>query len=372
MIAVVHDSPALGRRRRAVADPSQGPPVAAAAAAAAAAPPAREPYVSPSSQHYAASLKFLTRIAPTMTANSNLPASFSLFSQVFVAEPSKARHLQKALSQALYADLAAQLVAKADGNTRHQTRFSALRARGATALLNADLSDPRQRLTDDAFRVYGRLIKGMPPSTRISCNPLSTCACSYKLADADSDPFHFFTCALFRLWQNRRHNGVIKSQVQDATAAGVHITTEEMLPGSQKRADTVAFFPGDHRRTFTDSTVTHPMADSFQQSRATTDPLYALASREHAKNQKYLKPVERLHGFFTPLAFTTFGNGTRAVHQHLLKISRTAEFTGASGVDFSPRALRNRCAAAIAHHNALIVHAGLGRMVENYVAPGVV
>ena len=360
-----------GARRRApaAAAAAAAPVVPAPAAAAAAAGPDPRAYVSPLHRHYSESLQFLSRLAPTASAKSNLPASFTLFSQVFLADPSKAKHLQKALSHALYADLAEQLVAKGADNTRHQTRFAALRARHATAMLNADLSDPRQRLNDDAFRLFGRLIKGMPPSTRISCNPLSACACGYKLAEVHNDPFHFFTCALFREQQNRRHGRAIQSQVRDATDAGVQINTEEMLPGTQKRADTVAFFPGDHRRTFTDTTVTHPMADSYQQSKATSDPMYALASREHAKNQKYCKTVERLHGNFVPLAFTTFGNGTRALHRHLAKISRTAEYTGSSGVDFSVKAIRNRCAAAIITSNALVVHAGLGRMVENYVAP---
>ena len=103
------------------------------------------------------------------------------------------------------------------------------------------------------------------------------------------------------------------------------------------------------------------------------DPLYALASREHAKNQKYLKPVhvERLHGFFTPLAFTTYvwqrdprrppappqDLAYRRVQLQLFPLRASAFGTASAALPPSRPSISD---------NALIVHARRGRMVENY------
>ena len=374
-------APTFGSAPKTGADPIDAMNEPAAAAAAASRPPPDVPDPDPRTspprtmreRAIADCSSALTARAPAQFAKTPLPATNTINPQNVYSNKAQAPRWQRVIMAAIALADHEQLKNLVKANTRATVRLTALQAKGANAMLNADLSDPTQCLSPIAARHNFRALHGLAPSLEIAANPLATCCCGFLLAD-DFD--HFKTCAQFRLQQNQTHNAVRDRYRDLLSDAGAHGSTELTIPGTQakegkkgsgRRVDVTARFPGVLFHDWCDVSITNPVAQCYLSSRASlTDPMFALHARAQVKRNKYELLIDALGGHFVPLIHSTFGNGTPAAHSFLHKIANTAKYTQKVG-DFSVKAMSTRIAAVILEHASFCTEAGLGRMHTNWV-----
>ena len=339
------------------------------------APPARPLSLTMRDRGLVACRDHLHATAPSQFAKTPLPATTQLNPQDVPTKKAQARCMQASIMEVVHEADYERLRDLVKDSPRDLVRLTALCAKGANAILNADLRDPAQQLSSVAARVNFRARKGMAPDARIAANPQARCCCGFLLADDDC---HFKTCAQFRLEQNKTHNGVRDLTLEMVENSGAVGSIEVTLPGTQakdgktgsgRRVDVTARFPGLVNDDMTDVSITCPTSACYLASPASlTDPLFGLHARAHVKRQKYESIVEGLHGHFVPLIFSSFGNGTPAVHAFLHKIANSAAYSRKLG-DFSVKTMRTRLATLIVEHASHCVVAGIGRMKVNWVLP---